>query len=339
MKMIRLPLLLSALLAAHATGVNGETPAATDRLPQLDEAQIGQALQLLRGRHVRGGSLEKVDLERATLRGLLDELAPGAALTGAPEAPAGASPFRAEVLDGRAGYVRVGSLQTEHLAELEAALEDFAARRVQGVVLDLRATPPSDDFAMAAQFAERFCPPGRPLFSLEGADPESARTFSSSRPPDYHGVLIVLVDENTAGAAEALAATLRWHAKALLVGTRTSGRAVEWAALPLGDDHHLRLAVAEVTVGGQRIYPRGLRPDVEIAQDPRVREAVLTGAMERGAAVYLYERERAQMNEAALVAGTWPEADDEDAPPALIDRPLQRAIDLVTALQLFGGSR
>jgi len=339
MKKIRLPVLFSVVLAACATGVTGEVSAPEDRLPQLDEEQIGQALQLLRGRHVRGGSLMKIDLDRATLRGLLDELSPGAALTGVPSSPGGTSAFRAEVLDGRAGYVRVGSLQTEHLAELDAALGDFAKRRVQGVVLDLRATPPSDDFAMAAQFAERFCPAGRPLFSLEGSDPATLRTFTGSNSPVYRGVLIVLVDENTAGAAEALAAVLRWHAKALLVGTRTSGRAVEWDAIPLGDDHHLELAVAEVTVGGQRIYPRGLRPDVEISQDPRVREAVLNGAMERGAAIYLYERERAQMNEAALVAGTWPETDAEDAPPALIDRPLQRAIDLVTALQLFGGSR
>jgi hypothetical protein len=330
------PLALLLLSVLSVSGQTMEQPATLgERLEKLEEPQVQRALEILREKHVRGGSLQEVDLQRATLRGLIENLEPGAAFLGEDESAATSAPFRSEVLDGRAGYVRLGSLQTEHLAELDAALEDFLVRRVQGVVLDLRATPASQNFTLAAEVAGRFCPPGRALFSLEGSA-AGARSFTGQGPRLFQGVLIVLIDENTSGAAEALAATLRWHARALLVGMRSSGRAVELESFELGGGHHLELAVAEVSIDGQSVYPRGLRPDLEIAQDPRVREAVLAGALEQGAAVFLYERERAQMNEAALLAGSAPELETEEAGPALIDRPLQRAVDLVTAIRLFG---
>jgi hypothetical protein len=41
------------------------------------------------------------------------------------------------------------------------------------------------------------------------------------------------------------------------------------------------------------------------------------------------------LNEASLVAGTNPELDSEPTQPGLIDRPLQRAVDLVTAIRIF----
>jgi C-terminal processing protease CtpA/Prc len=148
-------------------------------------------------------------------------------------------------------------------------------------------------------------------------------------------VLVVLIDENTSGAAEALAATLRWNAKALLVGARSSGRCVEFTVKPLGAGNNLRLATAEVRVAGQPIYPRGLRPDIEISQDPEVRATILSEALEKGMATFVFEPERSQLNEAALVAGTNPEIDAEISSGGLIDRPLQRAVDLVTAVRLF----
>ena len=327
-------------LAALATASSQPADVADqDRLRSLDAAQVARAIETLRAKHVSGAALDEAALTRATLWGLLKSLRPGATLTGPKAAAAEISPFRAEVLDGRSGYVRLGTLRSEALAELDATLEDFRTRKVQGVVLDLRATPESQDFAIAAEVASRFVPAGRELFTLRGPGLPAARTFTSKGSPMHLGSLIVIVDETTGGAAEVLAATLRWNARALLVGGRSSGRTVMIESLELGGDNRLELAVAEALIGGQSVYPRGLRPDVEIAQDLRVRAAVLAGALERGAAVYLYEHERAQTNEAALVAGTIPELAEDESAPALIDRPLQRAVDLVTALQLFAPAR
>lgn len=337
--------IFSALVLALSTAIvplqaeEGASPspaaAPADPFSALDREQVEQAISLLQRDHVRGARIDDAALGRATLRGLLESLAPGASLTSEPSAPSTPSPFRAEILDGRAGYLRLGSLQSENLAELDIALRDFGAQAVHGLILDLRATPESSDFALAAQVASRFCAPGTVLFTLAGPGRAAGGDFPASGENLSRGVLVVLIDEETAGAAEALAATLRWHARALLVGTRSSGRCVEFAEVPVGAGQNLRLAVAEVLVAGQAIYPRGLRPDIEIAQDPAERESILAAALANGAAGFVFEQERAQFDEAALVAGTNPELDRVTAEPGLLDRPLQRAVDLVTALQVF----
>ena len=350
-KMIPQTTVLAALclalvaVASHAeespapAPVAAPTPApksasSADPIDSLDAAQLQQTIEILRRDHVRGAQIDELGMTRATLAGLLERLAPGASFGGEVPPPSAPSPFRSEILDDRAGYVRLGSLQSENITQLDAALRDFSTKNLHGVVLDLRATPASSDFALAAQVAGRFCPAGSALFTLTGPSKQGEGGFVAEGEPLYRGPLVVLINEDTAEAAEALAATLRWNAKAMLVGTRSSGRCVEFSDVAIGDQR-LRLAVAEALIAGQSVYPRGLRPDIEVAQDPDERQEILAASLKDGAGVYVFEKERVRLNEASLVAGTNPELESEPAQSGLIDRPLQRAVDLVTAIRIF----
>ena len=312
--------------------------AAEDSLEALDDAEVARALELLKARHIRGGALDEPALSRATLRGLLAAWKTGAEVVdAAPTAPAD-SPFRSETFEGGVGYVRLGSIKSEHIAQLDAALRGFAAAKVEGVVLDLRATPESQDFKLAAQAASRFVPAGTKLWSLVPAGGGAAEEFTSAGERLFDGTVVVVSDSQTSGAAEAVAAALRHHARALLVGSTTAGRAAEFAVVPLGEPEQLRLAVAEVKVPGlPPLYPDGLAPDIEVQQDGDERDNILAASLEKGAAPFVFERERARLNEAALVARTNPEiaAAGEPAVTESFDRPLQRAVDLVTAISLF----
>ena len=336
-------LLAGALLAS--AGAAQEAPpvapppdelSAADRLEALDEGQLQSAIDALRQRHLEASTLDETALRRATLRGLLSALAPGAELAGEREAPAPDSPFRSEVLDDRTGYLRLGTLGTENLVQLDAALQKFRDEKIPALIIDLRSTPPSRDFELAAQVAGRFTAKDTVLFTL--GDPEAGgKNFTAADSAGFRGVLAVVVDGDTSGAAEVLAAALRQHARAMIVGAPTAGRAVEFAEVDLGDGHRLRFAAAEVQVpGAPAVYPRGLQPDVAVTQDRATRDELLAAALEKGAAPYVFEAERAQMNEAALVAGTNPEiGGGENSPAGLLDLPLQRALDLVTAIRLF----
>jgi len=343
---ILLPLLLLlAPMLAHAQEPSlspSPAPAAREemdsyeRLEALDAEQIRLATETIRANHAEASVLDEVGMARATLRGLLEGFHPGAELTGGEDRKPESSPFRAEILDGRVGYVRLGSIASESIAQLDSALQDFTAKKTEGVVLDLRATPTSEDFPLAAQICERFVPNGTALFSLVRPAEKQEKIFTSSRAPSFQGVIVLLVDEDTAGAAEAVTAALRRSAKAMIVGTNTSGRAVEFATMPLGGGHNLRYAVAEARVAGlPAIYPRGVEPDLEVPQSPEDKKAILDGALEKGIAGFVFENERVRMNEAALVAGTNPEIDAEQSSAQLLDRPLQRAVDLVTAIKIF----
>jgi hypothetical protein len=322
------------ILAAALGSLRAETP--PEPLEALDAGQIKQALDVLRQRQVAAAALDETAMARATLRGLISSLQPGAVLLAAAETPAELSPFRSEVLAGGVGYIRLGSMQSESLASLDAALDEFAAQKVTAIALDLRATPESSDYAMAAQFASRFVPPGSALFSLASRTEAAPREFAASGTPKFSGVLVLVVDQETAGAAEAFSAALRLRADAMLVGATTSGRAVEFESVPLGEGPILKFAVAEVRLEGDgRIYPAGLGPDLEVPQDVEERKAALDGALAHGVAPFVFEQERVQLNEASLVAGTNPEIDAAAPEEIFLDRPLQRAVDLATAISLF----
>ncbi len=336
-----LPLAASVLVAQEPepSPVAEPTPAALtgeDRLQALDDQQIRAAIDALRRQHLEAAAIDEPAMLRATLRGLLSGLQPGAELAGPATAPAPGAPFLTEILGEDTGYIRLGSLSTENIARLDAALQEFREKKVGAVVLDLRATPDSDNFELAGQVAGRFAPQGARLFSLSG---DGEKVFTAAGPRGFDGVMAVVVDGDTSGAAEVLAASLRRHVRAMLVGAPTSGRAVQFVSVDLGDGHRLRLAVAEAQVEGlPGIYPRGLDPDLVIEQDKATRDAIFAAAAESGVASFVYQPEREQLNEAALVAGTNPEiSGDGEKGRGLIDRPLQRAVDLVTAIRLFRG--
>ncbi len=169
-----------------------------------------------------------------------------------------AVPFYAEVLDGHIGYMRLGALTAANLKSMDASLQTFRGKKIDAVVIDLRASPATNDFAIAADFAKRFTPPGKPLFTLRKTAAKQERAFVADGTPAFQGLMIVLADGDTAGPAEAIAGVLRLYNKALVIGAPSAGRAVEYADLPLNGGRMLRVAVAEAVLPeGASLVPWG----------------------------------------------------------------------------------
>src|SRR5947208_3317150 len=201
---------------------------------------------------------------------------------------------------------------------------------------DLRASTTTTDFGIASDFAKRFCPKGKTLFTLHKASKQD-RAFTSDRDPAYQGLIIVLTDAETSGGAEIIAAALRFYDKALLIGQATAGRAVEYSDLPLPSGKLLRVAASEaLSADGHSLYPAGVKPDLPVEMSMVDKRYVFQLSMEKGLGPFIYEAERPHMNEAALIAGTNPELESaeqrrgrmQDRSPR--DAVLQRALDLVT---------
>jgi C-terminal processing protease CtpA/Prc len=208
------------------------------------------------------------------------------------------------------------------------------------VILDLRGIPGGAEFDIAADFARRFCSKGTILFTIEKPNAKQERILTADRDAVFHGILVVLADANTSGAAEALAATLRANANGMIVGAKTAGGAVESSEFPIGGGKTIRLAVSRVSLPGSGpIFPAGVKPDIEISLPAETQEKIFELTKEKGVSQFVFDTERPRMNEAALVANTnpeisaAPEADEVTEP--LRDTVLQRAVDLVTAISFY----
>ena len=327
--------LLLSVLALHA----GDAPTASLReiVNSLDPSQVQKAVDALQTNFLSPSALDENSKQKAMLEGLLRRLAPGAAIITGDSAKSrpDPAPFLAEILDDRAGYLRPGKLDAATLSQLDVSLASFSEKKLPVVILDMRGVAGGSGFETAADFARRFCPKGKMLFSIQKPSAKQERILTSNQGPAYEGILVVLTDGNTSGAAEALAATLRLNAGAMIVGGDTAGEAVEFSEVPLGGGKILRVAVSQIVLPeNTTIFPGGVKPDIAISLPPGALAEIYAASKDKGVSQFVFDSERPRMNEAALVAGTNPEIEsgrDRSRPP-LRDTVLQRAMDLVTAI-------
>jgi hypothetical protein len=323
------------------------TPSTRTLIDSMDSADLKEAIQLLKNNYIKPEALNETELSRAAFEGILTRLGRGVVLLSdsAAEPAEPAAPFYGEVLDGHIAYLRLGALNRPNLEALDANLQTFAAKKVDAVVLDFRASPATNDFPLAAEFAKRFSPKDKPLFTLRKTTAKQERIFTNDRDPAYQGLTIVLADGDTAGAAEAIAGVIRIYDKALIIGQQTAGRAVEYSDLKLPSGKVLRVAVGEAILPeGRPLFPGGLKPDVPVEMEATDKREVFQASREKGMTPFVVQDSRPHLNEAALISGRNPELEAMEAAqkrgrapekPGVHDPVLQRALDLVTSIGIF----
>jgi Peptidase family S41 len=311
----------------------------------LRDEDVEKALRTITEWFFDSSKVDEKEMRRATLEGLVKRLSPGAAIVSAStkSSPRPPTPFLAEILDSHIAYMRLGALTKDTLAQFDAALAGFPREQIDAVVVDVRGLSDGSDYEAAAEFARRFCPKGKLLFSIQKPSAKQERIFTSNQDPAFEGVLVVLTDSDTSGSAEVLAGTLRLNAGAMIIGSETSGQAVEFAEAPINGNAILRVAVAQVILpNAGAIFPNGVKPDVSIWLSREVRDQIFRESKEHGVSQFVFDPERRRMNEASLVANINPEIEtvqaiqrDRGKAPPIRDTVLQRAVDLVTAINFY----
>ena len=333
---------------ALAAASPSASPTTEDLVNSLGSADLQAVISLLKSNFTDPEEITETELNRATVEGLLVRLPRGVMLLAGKETPSAAAPnaFYSEVIAGNIGYVRLGSFNNANLQALDKSLSGFAVKKVNALIVDLRASQATDDLALAAEFAKRFCPKGKPIFTLRKLGGRQDRGFNSDRDPAFRALVMVLCDSDTAGASEAIAAALRFYDKALVIGQPTAGRAAEYSDLPLPNGKILRLAVAEmISPEGRSLFPEGVKPDLPVELPLADKRQIFQLSGEKGMSPFVYEAGRPHMNEAALLAGTNPEVEAAEAAQQRRGRPaekepphdpvLQRALDVITSLEVY----
>lgn len=169
------------------------------------------------------------------------------------------------LLEGAVGYVRFGQFNQGSSARLARAVSELQQQGIRGLVLDLRGNP-GGFVAELNRVAELLLPRGVVVYTLESRE-EGRRSYVTRSGPvlDPSVPMVVLVDDDTASAAELLSAALRDHGRAPLVGARTAGAVLVSVTFPLPGGAGLSVAVARMlTPRGEELEGRGLLPDVEV---------------------------------------------------------------------------
>lgn len=195
------------------------------------------------------------------------------------------APMVSRLVASDVGYLRIrqfSEFTIENLARQMAELLQKNGRPLAGLVLDLRSSP-GGLFQASIAVASAFLPEGAAVVRTEGRSDGATRLYRATS-EDYlrrgqadlpaslraHlGSLPValLLDRGTASGAEVVAAALKDHKRARLVGERTFGRAALQTVFPLGNGTAVKLTTATmVTTAGEPIEAQGVTPHETIGQ-------------------------------------------------------------------------
>src|SRR5207237_8535096 len=120
------------------------------------------------------------------------------------------------------------------------------------------------DDAAAAAVADLFISKERPLLNWGSGSSRAKEKADALRLP-----VAVLVNHQTSGAAEALAAVIRETGTGLILGSRTAGQAAVAEEFPLKNGQRLRIATAPVQLGdGTALSAEGINPDITVQVTP-----------------------------------------------------------------------
>jgi carboxyl-terminal processing protease len=166
------------------------------------------------------------------------------------------------------GYVRmIGFTEGVHAA-LREAVEKLQAKGVEGLVLDLRANG-GGVLEEAVLSASVFLPEDEVVVSTRSRTQGDAtyETVGDNLPALP---IVVLIDRNTASAAEILTAALADNADAEVVGSRSYGKGVFQQEVGLSNGGALKLTIGEYfTPEGVNLAGRGIQPDVRVSDAPQ----------------------------------------------------------------------
>ena len=167
-----------------------------------------------------------------------------------------------QMMEENIGYIWIDAFETETAHQFEAAVADLEAQGMEGLILDVRYNP-GGMVSSVVQIADDILPEGMVVYTEDKA---GNREEYKSKGETYMDLpIVVLINEDSASAAEILAGAIKDHEYGTLIGTTTFGKGIVQTIFPLSDGDALKLTTAKYfTPSGNYIHEVGIEPDIEL---------------------------------------------------------------------------
>jgi len=175
----------------------------------------------------------------------------------------------------RIGYAQVYQVSRETAQEFHDRVKELGD--VDGLVIDMRGNT-GGSMVAAAQLADQFLDSQMIVRTVtrDGLPPDARSRISADREIEFDMPLAILVDPQTASAAEIISGALQPLGNVTLVGQTTFGKGLVQQVLPMRDENLLKLTIAEYLLSDDRaINEKGIEPGVRLYPVPESRLGAL----------------------------------------------------------------
>jgi carboxyl-terminal processing protease len=181
-----------------------------------------------------------------------------------------------ELLNGspKIGRLEVRSFSETIVTQFDRELQELESQGMRGLIIDLRGNP-GGLLSAAVEMCSRFLD-GRVITSMRKRDGKDEVFVARSGLADGRQYpVVILVDENSASAAEIFAGAMHDWRAATLVGEHTFGKGSVQIVRPLPDGAQLKMTIARYYLPSGESVQRiedddghyksgGIKPDVEV---------------------------------------------------------------------------
>lgn len=170
-----------------------------------------------------------------------------------------------EMLDGHIGYIYITNFRENTADQFLTVLNDLIGQGADALIFDVR-----DDGGGLLSALEKMLDPLLPEGEIATATyhGDKTETVLKSDAEELNLPIAILVNGNTASAAELFSASLRDFKQAKLVGTQTFGKGIMQITTPVKGGGGLTLTVATYqTTKSECYHGVGLTPDIIIEPD------------------------------------------------------------------------
>lgn len=184
-----------------------------------------------------------------------------------------------EMLEDNIGYIRIKSFDAVTYEQFVETVDTLKGQGMEAVVLDLRSNT-GGLLTSLVEVAEVFLPKGSTILTIE--DKNGVVDEYITKGNSHLGLpMVVLVNQYTASAAEALTGSIQDYELGTIVGVTTFGKGVVQNTYSISDGTAIKLTIAKyMTPDGKCIQDEGIEPDVVIEVDDSGEDNQLAKALE-----------------------------------------------------------
>lgn len=171
---------------------------------------------------------------------------------------------QSSIIDGDIGYMQITDFANDTAGLAQTAANNFAAKRVKGIILDLRDNP--GGLVSAAQSVCSLWIPQGETIMTEKHDSQVVATYQATGGDVLNGIpTVVLINGGSASASEITSGALRDTKSAILMGQKSFGKGVVQQINQLSGGAEIKVTIAYwYTPDGQNINHVGIEPTIVV---------------------------------------------------------------------------
>jgi Peptidase family S41/N-terminal domain of Peptidase_S41 in eukaryotic IRBP len=182
-----------------------------------------------------------------------------------------------KVLDDNVGYLKISKIdiRKDNLKDIDDAMTKV--RDTRSLIIDLRDNGGGGS-EVGAVLESYFLPSNMPTLQFTSRDGNvtTDSTVAWLNEKRYEKPVYILINRNTASAAEAFAFVLQQNKRAKIVGERSAGAAYMNSWYPVNDENYVSVSTAAPSVPGKNISWElaGVQPDIKVKKGDALETAV-----------------------------------------------------------------